>query len=143
MTAVSSKIYTVSILLSVRARPKKGYEMKEATWTTVTETNGITVAEMLAQRLIAADIPAQAVQESAGRAFGFMNGPLGMAYVRVPTQYLVQARELLDVEAPAAADDIVICPECESELEIEDAEWKQGWFLCPVCETQVSLDDLF
>lgn len=117
--------------------------MKETTWTTVTETNGITVAEMLAQRLIAADIPAQAVQESAGRAFGFMSGPLGTAYVRVPEQFLEEARALLDVDAPVEADDIVICPNCDSDIELNDAEWEQGWFICPVCETQVSLDDLF
>ena len=117
--------------------------MEEITWVTVLETNGITVAEMLVQRLIAAEIPAQAVQESAGRAFGFIGGPLGTAFVRVPEKYLDEARALLDVDLPADAEDVVICPECESELELEDAEWEQGWFLCPVCETQVSLDALF
>lgn len=117
--------------------------MEETTWTTVTETNGITVAEMLAQRLIAADIPAQAVQESIGRSFAFLGGPFGTAYVRVPEQFLNEARALLDVEAPPDEEDIVICPSCESELELEDAEWEQGWFNCPVCETRVSLDDLF
>lgn len=120
-----------------------GYKMEETTWATVLKTNGITVAEMLAQRLEAANIPAQAVQESAGKAFGFSGGPLGTAYVRVPVHYLEEARELLDVAEPADADDIVICPSCESELELEDAEWEQGWFICPVCETRVSLDDLF
>ncbi|MCA9919628.1 MAG: DUF2007 domain-containing protein [Anaerolineales bacterium] len=117
--------------------------MEETTWTTVTETNGITVAEMLAQRLIAAEIPAQAVQESAGRAIGFMSGPLGTAYVRVPEQFLAEARELLDVDTPVEEDDIVICPNCDSDIELNDAEWDQGWFICPVCEAQVSLDDLF
>lgn len=117
--------------------------MEETTWATVLETNGIIVAEMLAQRLEAADIPAQAIQESAGKAIGLSSGPLGTAYVRVPVQYLDDARELLDAEEPADEDDIVICPSCESELELNEAEWEQGWFICPVCETQVSLDDLF
>jgi hypothetical protein len=120
-----------------------GYKMEETTWATVLETNGIIVAEMLAQRLEAADIPAQAIQESAGKAIGLSSGPLGTAYVRVPVQYLDDARELLDAEEPADEDDIVICPSCESELELNEAEWEQGWFICPVCETQVSLDDLF
>ena len=117
--------------------------MEETTWATVTETNGITVAEMLVNRLEAAEIPAQAVQESAGRAFGFMGGPLGTAYVQVPAQYLEEARQLLDVDEPVDADDIVTCPNCESELELDETEWEQGWFTCPVCAEQVSLDDLF
>jgi hypothetical protein len=117
--------------------------MEELTWATVTETNGITVAEMLAQRLIAAEIPAQAVQESAGRALGFMSGPLGTAFVRVPSQYLEEARQLLDIDAPSEADDIVICPNCDSDIELNGDEWDQGWFDCPVCSQRVSLDDLF
>ena len=117
--------------------------MAETTWATVTETNGITVAELLVQRLEAADIPAQAIQESAGRAFGFMSGPLGTAFVRVPVQYLEEARLLLDVDAPTSAEDIVTCPSCDSEIELNEAEWEQGWFDCPVCAAHVSLDDLF
>jgi len=117
--------------------------MEETTWATVLETNGIIVAEMLVQRLQAAEIPAQAVQESAGKAFGFMSGPLGTAYVRVPMQFLEEARALLDVEAPTDVDDIVICPNCDSELELGDTEWEQGWFICPVCEAKTSLEDLF
>lgn len=116
--------------------------MEETTWATVTETNGITVAEMLVKRLEAAEIPAQAVQESAGRAFGFMSGPLGTAYVRVPTKYLEEARLLLDVDE-ADESDIVTCPECDSEIELDETEWEQGWFTCPVCAEKVSLDDLF
>lgn len=120
-----------------------GVQMEELTWATVTETNGMIVAEMLAERLQAANIPALAVQESVGSTFGFISGPLGTVYVRVPVQYLEEARELLDVEEPTDADDIVICPECESEIELDEMEWEQGWFICPVCTTQVSLDDLF
>jgi hypothetical protein len=118
-------------------------KMEELKWATVTETNGITVAEMLVQRLIAAEIPAQAVQESAGRAFGFMSGPLGTAYVRVPEQFLAEARALLDVDAPTEAEDIVVCPGCASDIELNATEWEQGWFICPECGARVSLDDLF
>lgn len=117
--------------------------MEETTWATVTETPGITVAELLVQRLEAAEIPAHAVQESAGKAIGFFGGPMGTAYVKVPTQYLEEARLLLDVDAPTDADDIVTCPSCDSEIELTDAEWQQGWFDCPVCATHVSLDNLF
>ena len=143
MTAVSSLNYTVLNLLTVFVGCIWGYKMAESKWATVTETNGITVAEMLVKRLEAAEIPAQAVQESAGKAFGFMSGPLGTAYVRVPEQYLEEARQFLDVEEPANTDDIVTCPECDSEIELDETEWEQGWFTCPVCETHVSLDDLF
>lgn len=120
-----------------------GVKMEEVNWATVMETNGIIVAEMLAQRLEAADIPAMVVQESAAKAIGLSGGPLGTAYVRVPEKYLEEARELLDAEEPVDQDDIVICPSCESELELDDAEWEQGWFNCPVCAAHVSLDDLF
>lgn len=116
--------------------------MEEAKWAKVTQTNGITVAEMLVQRLEAAEIPAQAIQESAGRSLGFMSGPLGTAYVMVPVQFLEEARLLLDVEEIDESD-IVTCPECDSEIELDEAEWEQGWFTCPVCEEQISLDDLF
>ncbi len=116
--------------------------MEETKWAKVTLVNGITVAEMLAQRLEVAGIPAQAVQESAGRALGFMTGPLGTAYVLVPVQYLEEAQQLLDVEETDESD-VVICPECDSEIELDDAEWEQGWFTCPVCNEQISLDDLF
>jgi len=106
--------------------------MEETKWATVTETNGITVAEMLVKRLEAAEIPARAVQESAGKAIGFS----------VPVQFLEEARLLLDVEEVDESD-IVTCPNCNSEVELDEAEWEQGWFTCPVCAEQVSLDDLF
>lgn len=116
--------------------------MEETKWATVTETNGLAIAEMLAQRLKVAKIPAFAVQESAGKAYGFSIGQLSVAYVRVPVNYLEEARLLLDVDR-ADESDIVTCPECGSELELEEAEWEQGWFSCPVCDERVSLEDLF
>ncbi len=120
-----------------------GHKMEEMKWVTVTETNGITVAEMFAERLKAAEIPAVAIQESSGKSFGFSVGPLSAAYVRVPTNYLEEARLLLDVDAKVDKDDIVICPECESEIELDKADWKQGWFDCPVCTERITLEDLF
>ncbi|MCB9008335.1 MAG: hypothetical protein H6656_13365 [Ardenticatenaceae bacterium] len=117
--------------------------MEEIQWATVTETNGLTVAELLVERLKAAKIPAFAVQESAGKAYGFSIGKLSAAYVRVPAQYLEEARLLLDVDEPVDNTNLVTCPGCDSELELDDTEWEQGWFVCPVCETQVSLDELF
>ncbi len=117
--------------------------MKEIEWATVTETNGLTVAELLAERLKAAKIPAFAVQESAGKAYGFSIGPLSVAYVRVPVEYLEEARLLLDIDEPVDKADIVICPGCESELVLDEAEWEQGWFTCPVCAQKADLDTLF
>ena len=122
---------------------QKENQMAETTWATVTETNGFTVAELLVQRLQAAKIPAQAIQESAGKAFGFSGGPLGTAYVKVPAQFLEEARLLLDVADAVEDDNIVVCPSCDSEIELDEAEWEQGWFSCPVCATRVSLDSLF
>ncbi|GJM41323.1 MAG: hypothetical protein DHS20C20_16050 [Ardenticatenaceae bacterium] len=113
--------------------------MEESIWATVTEANGITVAELLAERLVAAEIPAQAVQKGAGNTFGH----IGAAYVRVPEQFLDEARALLDVEEPADEDDIVNCPSCESEIELDEAEWVKGWFICPVCTAKVMLEQLF
>jgi hypothetical protein len=116
--------------------------MEETKWATVTETNGLTVAEMLVQRLKAAEIPAYAEQESVGRTFAFTTGPMSMAYVKVPVQYLEEARLLLDVEAEPDEADIVTCPHCDNDVELDDAEWEQGWFDCPVCGQKVLLDDL-
>lgn len=116
--------------------------MEEIKWATVMETNGITVAEMLVKRLEAADIPARAAQESAGKAYGFSGGPLGTAFVRVPAQFLEEARLLLDVEEVDESD-VVTCPNCDSDIALDEAEWEQGWFACPVCAEQISLDDLF
>lgn len=117
--------------------------MEETKWATVTETNGLTVAEMLAERLKAAKIPAFAVQESAGKAYGLSVGQLSVAYVKVPANYLEEARLLLDVDEKPDEENIVTCPGCDSEIELDEAEWEQGWFTCPVCAKHVSLDDLF
>ncbi len=113
--------------------------MKEIEWATVTETNGLTIAEMLAQRLKAAEIPAFAVQESVGKAYGFTLGPMSVAYVRVPIKYLEEARLLLDVSEPVDEDDIVTCPYCNSDVELDEMEWEQGWYNCPVCAKRVSI----
>ena len=65
-----------------------------------------------------------------------------LALGSVPEKYLEEARLLLDVDQ-AEESDIVTCPECDSELELDETEWEQGWFICPVCNEQISLDDLF
>lgn len=117
--------------------------MEEVQWSTVTETNGLAVAELLAERLKVADIPAVAIQESVGESFGLTVGPLSTVYVKVPADRLEEARQLLDVEEEPDADDIVTCPSCESEIVPDETEWEQGWFICPECATRVVLDDLF
>lgn len=67
---------------------------------------------------------------------------MGEAHVLVPAERLAEARALLDVEMEANEELSVICPHCESEIEPDEDEWEQGWFICPVCEERVSLDDL-
>ncbi len=115
--------------------------MEETKWAVVTETSGLTVAELLVQRLKAAEIPAYAEQESVGKTFAFMVGPMSAVYVKVPVQYLEEARLLLDVDVEPDEADIVTCPHCDNDIQLNDAEWEQGWFKCPVCEQRVSLDD--
>jgi len=113
--------------------------MKEKEWVTVTETNGITVAEMLVQRLKVAEIPAFALQESAGKAFGLTVGPMSVAYVKVPIEYFEEAQLLLDVSEKVDEADIVTCPKCESDIELDEVEWEQGWYECPVCAERVTI----
>ena len=117
--------------------------MEEIKWVKVAETSGITPAELLAGRLQAADIPARAVQEGAGQALGLTVGLLGTARVLVPEERVEEARALLDLEAEADEEDLVICPNCESEVELDEEEWEQGWFECPVCGESVDLEELF
>ena len=117
--------------------------MDEIEWVTVTETNGLITAEMLAERLKVADIPAFAVQESVGESFGLTVGPLSTVSVKVPADRLEEARLLLDVEEEPGEDDLVTCPNCESEILPDDTEWEQGWFICPECAERVVLEDLF
>lgn len=117
--------------------------MEEIKWVQVAETNGITPAELLAGRLRAANIPARAIQEGAGQAYGLTVGILGTAHVLVPEDRLEEARALLDVEEEVDEEDLVTCPHCESEVELNEKEWEQGWFDCPVCGQHVELDPLF
>lgn len=117
--------------------------MDEIKWVSIVETSGITPAELLAGRLQAAGIPARAVQEGAGQAFGLTVGLLGTARVLVPAEREEEARALLDLEAEVDEDELVTCPECENDVELTDEEWEQGWFTCPVCGATVALDDLF
>ena len=117
--------------------------MEEIKWVKVAETNGITPAELLAGRLQAAGIPARAVQEGAGQAFGLTVGLLGTARVLVPEEREEEARALLDLEAEMDEDNLVTCPHCGTEIELDDEEWEQGWFDCPGCGERVELDPLF
>ncbi len=114
--------------------------MKEIQWVTVTETNGITIAEMLVQRLKGAKIPAVAIQESAGKAYGLSVGPMSVAYVKVPVENLAEARLFLDVSEPVDEADIVTCPHCDNDIELDEVEWEQGWYNCPVCTEKVLLE---
>jgi formylmethanofuran dehydrogenase subunit E len=67
---------------------------------------------------------------------------MSTAYVKVPDTYLEEARLLLDVPEEVDEADIVICANCESEIILNDDEWKQGFFVCPECNEQVSIPDI-
>lgn len=69
---------------------------EEVRWEVITNTPGLLPAQVIAGRLEAAGIPARAWQQSAGRAFGLVVGPMGTGYVIVPEEYVEQARDLLD-----------------------------------------------
>jgi hypothetical protein len=62
----------------------------------VTKTAGILPAQIIADSLINAGIPARAWQEGAGQAIGFTVGKLGDGHVIVPEVYEQQARNFLD-----------------------------------------------
>ena len=117
--------------------------MDSVEWVAVTETNGITIAEALAERLKAAEIPARAVGQGAARGYALTVGQLGRAVVMVPAEHLQEAQELLGVEPEPDVDDVVTCPHCDAQITVDEAEWEQGWFVCPECGTQVDLEELF
>lgn len=69
---------------------------QETKWEVVTETAGLTTAEIFVGRLKAEGIPARAWQEGAGQAFGLTVGMLGTGYVLVPESYLERAKVILE-----------------------------------------------
>lgn len=117
--------------------------MNDEAWVVAVETSGLTVAEMLANELNGAGIPARVEHEGAGRALGLTVGILGTARVMVPESYLEEAQEYLDVEAELDEENVVICPHCDAQIVLSDEEWEQDWFICPACQTRVELDEIF
>ncbi|MDT8307171.1 MAG: tetratricopeptide repeat protein [Anaerolineae bacterium] len=116
-------------------------------WQAVIVTSGITVAEMLANRLRAAGIPAHAQQEGAGQAYGLTVGPMGDATVLVPAHRAAEARLLLEEEPPEGVEDFELleedpyltCPNCHAVLELTEEEWEQDSVVCPVCGETIDL----
>jgi len=68
---------------------------EEVKWVVVTETFGLTNAQLIADSLQVSGIPARAWQEGAGRAIGLTIGRLGNGYVMVPEPFAAQARDFL------------------------------------------------
>jgi tetratricopeptide (TPR) repeat protein len=116
-------------------------------WVAVSVTSGITVAEVLANRLRAAGIPAHALQEGAGQAYGLTVGPMGDARVLVPGDRADEARRLLDEDAfnTIGEDDLLdddpylTCPHCFTLLELTEEEWEEDSVVCPVCGETIDL----
>lgn len=83
-------------------------------WVPVETTTGLLLAEMTAESLIVAGIPARAWQEGAGHALGLTVGLLGEGHVVVPEEYAVAARQFLaqlnadweETEEDSADDDL-------------------------------------
>ncbi len=170
-------------------------------WVQAAETNGLMLAEMMADRLRGQGIKAVAWQEGAGNAMGLSVGILGTGRVMVPKENLEEAKSLLEMDANVeletpdedslidesdwfesendswvetlekaalglvaftispigaaiafivsrlsggekniALKDEVICPYCHAELEIDDKEMRQGWFVCPECDETVDYE---
>lgn len=86
---------------------------QETKWQVVTETAGLTTAEIIVGRLQAEGIPARAWQEGAGQAFGLTVGLLGTGYVLVPEPFLDKAKEILATSEEFAPDDDVADEESE------------------------------
>ena len=76
----------------------------EVRWVVVKKTSGILPAQVIAGSLQAAEIPALAWQEGAGRALALTVGLLGSGYVSVPEPYEEQARDFLEMMDDLAAD---------------------------------------
>ncbi|MFN2188648.1 MAG: putative signal transducing protein [Candidatus Promineifilaceae bacterium] len=68
---------------------------KEVKWAIVARESGLAVAQIIANRLRAEGIPANAWQEGAGVAFGLTIGKLGTGYVVVPEEFEEEALEIL------------------------------------------------
>jgi tetratricopeptide (TPR) repeat protein len=121
----------------------------DLSWVEVTVTSGITVAEVIANRLRAAGIPAHALQEGAGQALGLTVGPMGDAAVLVPEDRAEEARALLGDESFGKVseedlldgDPYITCPHCFTLLELSEEEWAEESVICPVCNQPISLID--
>jgi uncharacterized Zn-finger protein len=116
--------------------------MTEEAWEELIQTNGLTVAEMLVNELQAAGIPARVVYEGAGQALGLTVGILGTYTIVVPASRLEEAQAYLDVEDVPAAEDVVTCPYCGTDVAPDDDEWEAGVFVCPNCGHRVDIDEL-
>lgn len=68
---------------------------KEVKWEIVAKESGLAIAQIVANRLRAEGIPANAWQEGAGVAFGLTIGKLGTGYVVVPEEFKEQALAIL------------------------------------------------
>jgi tetratricopeptide (TPR) repeat protein len=122
-------------------------EGEDFNWVAVTVVSGITVAEVIANRLRASGIPAHALQEGAGQALGLTVGPMGDASVLVPEDREEEARLLLTDESFAKVseedlldgDPYITCPHCFTLLELTEDEWEEDSVICPVCDQSISL----
>ena len=70
--------------------------MSKKHWEVVDIKYGYLLPEILCGLLISQEIPAITSREGYGRAKGLYYGPLGETEILVPSNYLNQAREVLD-----------------------------------------------
>lgn len=69
--------------------------MKNNEWLLLTKIDGEFKAQVLHGLLQANDVPAQLIQEGAGRAYGLTVGPLGTVEIYVPSNKFTEAQEIL------------------------------------------------
>lgn len=83
---------------------------REVRWEVVAEMPGLLPARIIADRLQAEGIPANAWQESVGQAYGMVFGPLGTGFVSVPEEFVDAAKAILE-----AAEEMDIDFDAEEE----------------------------
>lgn len=69
-------------------------------WEVVAQTMGLLPAQIIAGRLKSEGIPVRAWQEAAGQIHGLTVGPMGTGYVLVPEEFVDQALDILEEDAP-------------------------------------------
>ena len=91
-------------------------EVEDFKWVKLTNTMGLSAAEVIAGRLKAENIPAWVWQQGAGGAMGLTVGPLGFGHVMVPEHLEEEAQQIIEEEYEI--------PESQFETDLDDEEYE-------------------